>query len=181
MRVTLLAAALTLPLSLSAPVYAAGSGNETAPKPTETSEDCKGVRVWDEEKQRCVKPKESRLDDDQLYQAVRELAYAGRYEDAQGVLDAMSDQSDDRVLTYRGFTARKLGQMDVAMVFYQQALDANPDNLLARSYMGQGLVAQGDRVAALTQLREINARGGADTWAATSLRTAIETGVTYNY
>ena len=154
MRVTLLAAALTLPLSLSAPVYAAGSGNETAPKPTETSEDCKGVRVWDEEKQRCVKPKESRLDDDQLYQAVRELAYAGRYEDAQGVLDAMSDQSDDRVLTYRGFTARKLGQMDVA---------------------------QGDRVAALTQLREINARGGADTWAATSLRTAIETGVTYNY
>mgnify|MGYP003638080733 CR=1 FL=1 len=172
MRVTLLAAALTLPLSLSAPVYAAGSGNETAPKPTETSEDCKGVRVWDEEKQRCVKPKESRLDDDQLYQAVRELAYAGRYEDAQGVLDAMSDQSDDRVLTYRGFTARKLGQ---------QALDANPDNLLARSYMGQGLVAQGDRVAALTQLREINARGGADTWAATSLRTAIETGVTYNY
>ena len=93
----------------------------------------------------------------------------------------MSDQSDDRVLTYRGFTARKLGQIDVAMVFYQQALDANPDNLLARSYMGQGLVAQGDRVAALTQLREINARGGADTWAAKSLRTAIETGVTYNY
>ena len=42
-------------------------------------------------------------------------------------------------------------------------------------------MAQGDRVAALTQLREINARGGADTWAATSLRTAIETGVTYNY
>ncbi|ASM71880.1 MULTISPECIES: hypothetical protein [Roseobacteraceae] len=181
MRITLLAAALTLPLFVAAPLYAAGSGNDTAPKPTQTSKDCKGVRVWDETKQRCVKPKESRLDDGQLYEAVRELAYAGRYKDAQGVLDAMSDQSDDRVLTYRGFTARKLGHVDVAMAFYQQALDANPDNLLARSYMGQGLVAQGDSVAALAQLREINARGGAGTWAATSLRTAIETGVTYNY
>lgn len=181
MRITVLAAALTLPLTVAAPLYAAGGGGETAPKPTQTSTDCTGVQVWDEETKSCVAPKESRLDDDQLYQAVRELAYAGRYNDAQGVLDAMSDQSDDRVLTYRGFTARKLGQMDVAMTFYQQALDANPDNLLARSYMGQGLVTQGDSVAALTQLREINARGGADTWAAKSLRTAIETGVTYNY
>ena len=47
--------------------------------------------------------------------------------------------------------------------------------------MGQGKVAAGDKVAAVIQLREIQARGGAGTWAETSLRSAIETGTTYSY
>lgn len=175
MRFLILGAALALP------TFAFAAGGDDEPKPTKTSKDCKGVRVWDQQKQRCVRPRKSSLDDGQLYQAVRELAYAGRYLDAQGVLDAMSDQSDDRVLTYRGFTARKLGNLELANVYYQQAIDANPDNILARSYMGQGLVTAGDKVAAMTQLREIVARGGAGTWAETSLREAIQSGTTYNY
>jgi tetratricopeptide (TPR) repeat protein len=181
MRTFLIAAALTLPFSIATPIYAAGGGEESAPKPTKTSKDCKGVRVWDEKKQRCVRPKKSSLDDTGLYDAVRELAYAGRYEDAQGVLAAMSDQNDDRVLTYKGFTNRKLGKIDVAMVFYQQALDTNPNNILARSYMGQGMLDQGDKIGAIAQLREINARGGSETWAAKSLANAISTGVTYSH
>ena len=66
-------------------------------------------------------------------------------------------------------------------MYYDQALTRNPDNILARSYMGQGKVAAGDKVAAVIQLREIQARGGAGTWAETSLRSAIETGTTYSY
>ena len=139
------------------------------------------MRVWDEAKQRCVRPKQSSLDDDGLYQAVRELAYAGRFEDAQGVMDAMSDQNDDRVLTYRGFTARKMGNLTLANMFYEQAIEANPNNILARSYMAQGFIEAGDKVAALLQLREIQARGGAGTWAEKSLRLAIESGTSYNY
>ncbi|MEO0765577.1 MAG: hypothetical protein AAFY75_06105 [Pseudomonadota bacterium] len=57
----------------------------------------------------------------------------------------------------------------------------NPDNILARSYMGQGMVAAGDKVAAMTQLREIQERGGVGTWAEASLRNAIQSGTTYNY
>jgi Tfp pilus assembly protein PilF len=97
------------------------------------------------------------------------------------VLDEMPNQLDDRVLTYRGFTARKLGNLQLADMYYDQALTVNPDNILARSYMGQGKVAAGDKVAAMAQLREIQARGGAGTWAETSLRDAIQTGSTYNY
>lgn len=181
MRTLIIAAVLTLPFSVATPVYAAGGGNETAPKPTKTTKECKGVRVWDETKQRCVRPKKSSLDDDGLYDAVRELAYAGRYMDAQGVLAAMSDQNDDRVLTYKGFTERKMGNIGVAMVFYQDAIDKNPNNILARSYMAQGLLDQGNRIGAIAQLREIQARGGEGIWAETSLRTAINTGVTYNH
>ena len=79
---------------------------------------------------------------------MRELAYAGRHLDAMGVMDAMSDQNDDRLLTYKGFTNRKLGNVDVAMVFYQKAIDKNPDNILARSYMGQGMMDQGNKIGA---------------------------------
>ena len=185
MRYFARSAAFALPmaiaLTLSAPAFAAGSGDSAAPKPTKTSKDCTGVQVWDKKKKDCVNPEESHLDDDTLYGAVRELAYAGRYLDAQGVLGAMSDQNDDRVLTYKGFINRKLGNVDVAMMFYKQALDQNPNNILARSYMGQGLLDQGDKIGAVAQLREIQTRGGAGTWAEASLSKAIASGVTYSH
>lgn len=177
MRIALIAALMTVPTY----AFAAGGGSSTAPKPTKTSKDCKGVRVWDDAKQRCVRPKQSSLDTQGLYDAVRELAYAGRYNDAQGVLATMPDQNDDRVLTYWGFTERKLGNVDAAMMFYTTALEQNPDNLLARSYMGQGLVVSGDIEGAKVQLAEIESRGGAYSWAGTSLRKAIYVGKTFNY
>lgn len=168
-------------ISVPGAAFAAGGLDSGTPKPTETTKECKGVRVWDEKKQRCVRPKQSSLNQDGLYRAVRELAYAERFEDAQGVLRAMDDQQDDRVLTYWGFTNRKLGNVDAAMMFYATALEQNPDNLLARSYMGQGLVAAGDIDGAKVQLAEIEARGAAYSWPATSLRKAIYIGKTFNY
>lgn len=173
-----------LPFVLMAPglAFAAGSGNDTgSPTPTQTTKSCTGVKVWDEKTKKCVAPKDSRLDTDTLYQAVRELAYAGRYDDAQGVLRAMPDQTDDRVLTYWGFTHRKLGHLELANAFYQDAIDRNPDNILARSYMGQGFVAEGRMDDAVTQWLEIKVRGGEGTWAEASLRHAIQTGETQNY
>ncbi|MEO0389340.1 MAG: hypothetical protein AAF218_00215 [Pseudomonadota bacterium] len=177
-----------------------GGGSTTPPAQTQTTKDCNSARqwdpaqgkyvrfsqpvngVWDASIGKCVRPDRSGyLGEDILYDAVRELAYAGRFDAAREVLDQMPDQSSDLVLTYRGFTERKLGNLELANVFYQQAIDANPDNILARSYMGQGLVEAGDKVAALTQLREIQARGGAGSWAEQSLAEAIRSGTTYNY
>ncbi|MEO1734399.1 MAG: hypothetical protein AAFR45_12350 [Pseudomonadota bacterium] len=184
--------------------FAAGESSGTgtkfnAPKATETTQDCFSERQWDKERKsyvrysqkvngvwdasikKCVRPDQSSsLAPDVQYNAVRELAYAGRYDEAQIVLSQM-DQSDDRVLTYWGFTHRKLGNLELANAFYQDAIDANPDNILARSYMGQGFVEAGKTDAALAQWREIKARGGTGTWAEASLREAIKTGLTYNY
>jgi len=179
MRLLLIAALFLPTMSL-----AAGGGGETTtapPKPTNTTKVCKGEEVWDASRKKCAKPKGASLDDDILYGAVRELAYAGRYEDAQKVLSAMSDQSDDRVLTYLGFTHRKMGNVDLGMQYYRRAIAKNPDNLLARSYMGQGLIEAGETEAALIQLREIQARGGTGQWPETSLRQALVSGVTYRY
>jgi Tfp pilus assembly protein PilF len=85
------------------------------------------------------------------------------------------------VQTYYGFTARKLGDFDAGMAYYTAALVIDPDNILARSYMGQGMVERGDLVGARMQLSEIRARDGRQTWPEIALRMAIERGVGQSY
>lgn len=159
---------------------AASSGDSTPPKTTKTTTECEAGQIFDTKTEKCVDKSSSLIDEESLYEAVRELAYAGLYQRASGVLDEM-DQSDSRVLTYRGFIARKLGNMSAAMEYYTAALAANADNILARSYMGQGLVEDGNLEAAKLQLTEIRARGGRNTWAEHALKQAISRGRGYAY
>ncbi len=158
-----------------------GDRNASPPKPTPTTQQCTSGQVWDSRSNRCVGVRSDLLDDDTLYDAVREFAYAGQLQNAQAALAAMSDQSDDRVLTYWGFTHRKLGDLDTGMAFYRQALAKNPGNIAARSYMGQAFVQTGDLAAARAQLLEIRRHNGQVTWAEASIEQAIITGTTYNY
>lgn len=181
--------------------HAAGSGGDSTspPKATATTKDCFAERqwdpetqnyvkysekvngVWDPELRRCIRPdKAGYLQSELLEETVRELAYADRQTEAQMVL-AQMDQSDDFVLTYLGFTNRMLGNDQDAARFYTAALRQNPDNILARSYMGQGFVSKGKIRDAREQLEEIRARGGTGTWAEKSLMTSIETGAGYSY
>lgn len=175
MKAVVFAACIALPMS-SLGALAAGGGDEKAPSKPK----CKTGQIYDSNSKTCVKAQGSNLDVDQLYDNLRELAYAGRFADAMVVL-AQMPQDDDRTLTYLGFTNRKLGKMDEAIGYYTQALTVNPDNVLARSYMGQGFVDMGRVDDAKAQLAEIRARGGAGTWAEASLAKAIETGRTYSF
>ncbi|WP_170468616.1 tetratricopeptide repeat protein [Ruegeria arenilitoris] len=177
----LLASAIALQAFAVAPVaLAAGGDSSSPPKPTNTTKKCLFGRVYDKDAGRCVKPDKTNFSQDELYDAVRELAYDGQLESAQEILRVM-DQNDDRVLTYWGFTYRKMGELDLANAYYSDAIAANPDNLLARSYMGQGFVTEGKTDLAIAQWREIKARGGEGTWAEASLREAIQRGLTYSY
>lgn len=153
--------------------FAAGSDSTSPPSTTKTTSKCKDGEVWDRKSQKCVQSDAHNLTDDDRYKAARELAYAGQYNNAMKVLNTAKNQNDPRILNYKGFTNRKLGNVDLAMTFYQKAISENPDYILARSYMGQGLVAQGDLAGALAQLKEIKTRGGQDTWAYASLEKAL--------
>ena len=169
----LLAAALALPT-----VALADGGNDSPPpKPATT---CAGGQVFDADQGKCVNPEQSNLDRDELYLAVRQLAYAGRYQDAQTVLQALPENDPGR-LTYLGFTHRKMGNLVLAQQYYQQAIDRDPANILARSYMGQGFVEEGKIDEAMEQLSLIRAHGGAGSWSETSLNHALVTGGTFNY
>lgn len=174
------ALAAALAIFATSAVFAAGDDVTTPPPPTPTPR-CPDGQIHDPKAGRCVPAKSSGLSDRERYQAVRELAYAQRYTAAALVLDTMSDQKDDRVLTYRGFLMRKTGRLDQAVSYYQAALDRNPDNLLVRSYMGQGFVESGNLDAARRQHEEILARSGKGTWAEVSLRDALASGRTYGY
>ena len=172
--------AIALAFAAIPSAFAAGDDVTTPPAPTPTPR-CPDGQIHDQKAGKCVPVKSSSLDDKDRYQAVRELAYAERYAAASLVLDAMTDQLDDRVLTYRGFLMRKTGRLDQAVTYYLSAIEKNPSNLLVRSYMGQGFVESGDLAAARRQHEEILARGGKGTWAEVSLRDALVSGRTYRY
>ncbi len=169
----LLTAALILTPAMA---LAVGGLDDTPPTTTSTTTECEGTQVWDEKTETCVDAKESSLNDADRYDAVRELAYAGALERARGILDSFDNPSDDGRLTYLGFVTRKMGDLEGGMAYYQAALAQNPDNLLARSYLGQAYLIQGDAMAARDQLREIRARGGRETWAARSLELTLRGG-----
>ena len=160
-------------LAFAPMTFAAGSDDTEPPVKTETTKDCKKGKIWDEEKGKCVKPQQGAMSDDALFKAARELAYDGQYENALQVLAVAEDPNDPRILNYKGFANRKAGRMAEGMAYYQAALAIDPNYILARSYMGQALVSEGDYLGARDQLLEIEARGGADTWAYAALEKAL--------
>lgn len=167
-------------LLIAAPQIVRAAGDETPPKTTNTTKKCKAGQIWDADLKKCLKVESHNFTDDQLYLAAREMAYAGQYDNALRVLDAAQNQNDPRILNYRGFTNRKLGNHAAAMQYYEAALSIDPDYILARSYMGQGLLAYGDESGARLQLAEIRERGGRNTWSYTALAMALR-GTPTNY
>ena len=160
---------------------AAGSSSDEAPTPSETTTTCAEGQVWDLATETCMDPAESTNDDSARLNDVRELAYEGYFQAALDVLDTLQNPQAPLALTYYGFAHRNAGNVALGMTYYKAALAADPDNFLARSYMGQGHVASGEMVLAQAQLTEIRMRGGRGTWAEQSLADAIATGATYRF
>ena len=140
---------ILLALALACPTLAMAKDDD-APPPAPVNS-CSGGKVFDDSKAECVDPKNSSLERDEIYLAVRQLAYAGRYLDAQEVMKALPEGDPGR-LTYMGFTHRKLGNLDLAMMYYRDAIAKDPANIAARSYMGQGFVTEGRMDEAKEQL-----------------------------
>ena len=165
--------------SVAIPFAAIAADTSEPPKKTKTTTECTNGQVWDEATNECVDPQDSHLIDDALFRAARELAYDQQYDNALKVLAAMGDQSDPRVLNYKGFVLRKTGQFEQGLAYYQKALTVDPDYHLARSYMGQGYAEDGQLVLAYAQLVEIRNRGGKGTWAYRELEKSLFEGSTY--
>jgi tetratricopeptide (TPR) repeat protein len=170
-----------LALAFSAPAFAAGEeSDETKPPPkTQTTTTCADGKIWDKKKKECVTPKKQSFNDDELYRAAREFAYDGQYDNAITALRLAENQNDPRILNYLGYANRKAGRMDLGMSYYRKALQADENYILARSYMGQALMEQGDVQAARVQLVEIRDRGGEDTWAYRALLQSLNGYRTY--
>lgn len=158
-------------MAVATGAFAAGGGTTT------TTKTCKGGQVYDKKTKKCMDP--SQAGNDAIYETAMGLAYGGKYQAAIDLLVLARDQNDPRILNYLGFSHRKMGKTQEAMVFYTKALEIDPNYSLARSYMGQGMVADGDYVGARKQLAEIAARGDEGSWPYVMLKNAILSGTTY--
>ncbi|MBM2577695.1 hypothetical protein JQC91_15415 [Jannaschia sp. Os4] len=162
-----------------AAAFAAGTSS-TPPTQTETTVTCPEGSVWDATRGACIVGQSGALDDRQLYEGARELAYFDRPAEALALLDLVAEVDAD-VLTLRGFATRKAGDWEGGAALYRAALALDPDHWQALSYYGQGLVERGDLVGAEEKLELIRATGGRGTWAETALAEAVETGTTHAY
>jgi len=133
-----------------------GGGNSGS---RETAAHCAAGKVWDKKVRKCVL-KSTLRDDDSIYETGRDLAYAGRYDEAIDVLTLARNKADPRVLNFLGYSHRKSGRIEVGLGYYQEALRSNPDYTLAREYLGEAHLQLGDVASAREQLREIEKRCG---------------------
>ena len=95
---------------------------------------------------------------DSAYMQAVSLINERRYGEALASLDearlAFGPHPD--VLTYQGYTWRKLGQFDTAEAYYRQALAIAPDHRGATEYYGELKVERGDRKGALLMLAKLD-------------------------
>jgi len=167
---TILAAGiLASSVLMSTGAFAAGSEPEPEPAKTDCSkkENAENTECFCEVEanktdEKCQKQEEqqSNLSDDQLYQAAYWLAQKGKYRQALVQLKKAKSQNDPRILNYIGFSTRKLGRFNEALVYYRKALAADPDYTLARAYMGEAFLEQNKLELARKQLSEIKKRCG---------------------
>ena len=147
-----LMSALVMPVASFGAADSGTSASDEAPK-------CPQGKVWDKKKEKCVVA-ESSLGNDALYDAGRQLAKAGEFEQAIRVLVLAPNKNDPRVLNYLGYSHRKAGRVTVGLGYYQEALRIDPDYVLVREYLGEAYLMLGDAASARGQLTEIGKRCG---------------------
>jgi tetratricopeptide (TPR) repeat protein len=155
----------------SAPLRADGPAFSKDVGPSSATCDgfAKGTAAWAS----CVGRANTAMSDDELFYAGYWLAKSGQYEQAIGYLK-LAYKKDERVLTYIGYATRKLGDVQQALPLYRQALDLNPDFVVARAYLGEAFLSLGEPSKAHEELAEIERRCGATCAAYADLKGHIE-------
>lgn len=86
------------------------------------------------------------------YIQAKVLAKDGQYAKALTMLKQLNMPKSANVLTYIGFTTRKLGRVDEGMGYYKQALAIKPTHKGANEYLGEAYLQKGDLASAKKQL-----------------------------
>ncbi len=99
-----------------------------------------------------------------------------RHDYASAILQLKALGQDDNasVATLIGYSYRKLGDYDLAQVWYERALKADPNHVKTWQYYGLWQVEQGNRDQALYHLHKIAQLAGKDSEEYRSLAAALE-------
>jgi len=126
--------------------------------------------------------RKSSIEDPAFLQGYR-TAYATIYEQndyAAAIPQLKALGQDDRadVANLIGYSYRKLGNYELASVWYERALKADPDHVRTWQYYGLWQVEQGNREQAKHHLAKIEALTGRDSAEYQSLASALTNGRT---
>ncbi|HXL27836.1 MAG TPA: tetratricopeptide repeat protein [Bradyrhizobium sp.] len=167
-------ALIAVPLTTA---YAAG-GDSPSP-PASDTKDTKKVKK--------KKDKSSSIDDPKFLEGYR-AAYAtiydrNDYSSAIEQLKALGQDDRADVANLIGYSYRKLGDYKVSQIWYERALQADPDHVRTWQYYGLWQVEQGNRDSAQYHLNRIAALAGTSSEEYRSLAAALEkppgTGLVY--
>ena len=167
-------ALIAVPLTTA---YAAG-GDSPSP-PASDAKDTKKVKK--------KKDKSSSIDDPKFLEGYR-AAYAtiydrNDYSSAIEQLKALGQDDRADVANLIGYSYRKLGDYKVSQIWYERALQADPDHVRTWQYYGLWQVEQGNRDSAQYHLNRIAALAGTGSDEYRSLAAALEkppgTGLVY--
>ena len=167
-------ALIAVPLTTA---YAAGGDNPSPPPASDTKKAKKEKK----------KDKSSSIDDPKFLEGYR-AAYAtiydrNDYSSAIEQLKALGQDDRADVANLIGYSYRKLGDYKVSQIWYERALQADPDHVRTWQYYGLWQVEQGNRDQAQYHLNKIAALTGTNSDEYRSLAAALEkppgTGLVY--
>jgi tetratricopeptide (TPR) repeat protein len=167
-------ALIAVPLTTA---YAAGGDNPSPPPASDTKKTKKEKK----------KDKSSSIDDPKFLEGYR-AAYAtiydrNDYSSAIEQLKALGQDDRADVANLIGYSYRKLGDYKVSQIWYERALQADPDHVRTWQYYGLWQVEQGNRDQAQYHLNRIAALTGTGSDEYLSLAAALEkppgTGLVY--
>ncbi len=154
-----------------APIAMAAGGGGSSSDGAQTPK-CKEGTVWNEKKKKCERKSASTMDDKTLYTAGRDLALAGRYQQALATLDAVRNP-DSMTYTMIGYSWRKLGDFTKAQAFYNKALVLDPNNINTHEYLGEAYAEMNKLDLAKAHLEKIKILAGPESEQYQDLANAI--------
>src|ERR1700743_2484304 len=157
-------------------VSAKAAGGDTPSPPTDTSKDKKKKH-----------DKSSSIDDPKFLEGYR-TAYTtiyDRHDYTAAITQLKALGADDRadVANLIGYSYRKLGDYKVSQIWYERALQADPNHVRTWQYYGLWQLEQGNRESAQYHLKKIAQLAGTDSSEYRSLAAALQsppgTGLVY--
>jgi len=181
------AAALTFARSAGlplAPAFAAGGETPSAPVTAPPSTRQPPARPQESrpvQKPKAAKPeKKSEQEFLDGYKQAYQLIYRDKdYEGGIAMLRTLGHDDNADVANLIGYSSRKLGRTDDAKLWYEKALDADPNHTRTWQYYGMWQLEQGNRLKAEDNLEKIRAICGEDCDDYKTLRDAIAGNATY--
>jgi tetratricopeptide (TPR) repeat protein len=133
------------------PALAAGDPDpRTSPEPKTAPKDS-GQKAT-KKKQQDKKTEQEFIDG---YRAARVLVLDGKYEEGIAAFKALGRDDSAEVANYIGYANRKLGNYDLAKVWYDKALAIDPNHVRTWQYYGMWHVEQGNMLKAADFLERI--------------------------